>query len=321
MIYDDWANWLNLFSMIAMLGLISLVAQVISLRYFLFFCQKLAPLQQKWMILVWATLPFMLMLTTLVPGLSSSQIHNQGTVVGPFGFIHWHHTDLFIYTGWHGWLLVAVSVWCVSRFAMFVYSQWQLIRRIKLLNEQGSSDTSNNIMVLPTRDVIAMTIGYLTPQIYVSNGLLEQSSPEQQRIIFRHEAAHLRYRDNLARCYLDFMTYLLPDILRKPLLQRFTLVTEHIADHHAAATSDPNDVADTLIAVARLQLQSLPQTHGQAYLITSDQLNDRIQELLAPSQPARFHLWLLILILGLMASGALSAIDAIHHLFDQLLAH
>ncbi|MAE21526.1 MAG: hypothetical protein CMK92_03760 [Pseudomonas sp.] len=318
MIYGDWANWLNLLSMTAMLVTVTLIIQAVSLRPFLAFSQRLAPVQQKWLLLGWAVLPFALLLMTLIQGLASQSTHHD-TLSGPFGFLHWHHADLFMVGGWHSWLLLTVSLWFALRLTVFAARQWQRNQRIASLHEQAYP--AKRFSVLPTRNVIAITVGYLNQRICLSRGLLEQSTPDQLEIVLAHENAHLKHRDNLARWSLDLMTCVLPDAVRRSLLQRFILVTEQLADKRAAADSDASDVAGTLVAIARLQLQAQRTESGQAALISADQLSDRVQELLVPSTPSYMRQWALICALVVLASGMLVAVDGLHHLFDIFLIH
>lgn len=318
MIYGEWAHWLNLLSMSVMLMACTLVIQAMSLRPFLALNQRLAPVQQKWLILVWAVLPIALLLITLLQGLAAQNSHHD-TLSGPFGFVHWHHTDLFMIGGWHSWLLLIVSLWLALSLTIFSIRQWQRNRRIASLHEQANA--AERFSVLPTRDVIAMTAGYLSQRIFLSRGLLEQSTPEQLEIVLAHENAHLKYRDNLARWCLDLMTCVLPDAVRRPLLQRFILVTEQLADKHAAALSDAGDVAGTLVAIARLQLQAQRTISAEAHLISADQLSERVQELLVPSTPSYLRQWMLMSVLVLGAVSMIIATDPIHHFLDLLIAH
>ena len=318
MIYGDWAYGLNLLSMTAMLVAVTLVIQAVAVRPFLDLCQRLAPVQQKWLILSWAALPFALMFMTFMQGLSSQPTHHD-TLSGPLGLIHWHHADLFMVGGWHSWLLLTLSLWFALRLTVFASRQWQRNQRIASLDKQ--TDAAERFSLLPTRDVIAMTVGYLTPRIYLSQGLLKQATKDQLDIVLAHENAHLKHRDNLSRWLLELLTCVLPSTVCKPLLQRFILVTEQIADKRAAAMSDARDVADTLVAIARIQLQTQRTMSAQAHLISTDQLSDRVQELLVPSTPAYLRQWALLSVLLTLAAGMLMAVDGLHHLFDIFLIH
>ena len=115
------------------------------------------------------------------------------------------------------------------------------------------------------------------------------------------------------------MTAVLPDLAAKPLISRFSLVTEQLADAAVKQHHDAASIAQTLVQVARLRhAQTLP---GQAAFIARQQLTERVYELLEPTRPSRGLQLLVLLALLLMALSALSAMDALHHLFDLFLIH
>ena len=235
------------------------------------------------------------------------------------GLLHWHHADVFEFSGWHGWILSAAAFWLLLRCGQFVLNQSRLMSRIQLLLSETVTGQGDGYRVLPTSEAVAMTTGFFRSRILLSQGLLQQTSKDQQVVILAHEQAHLRARDNLLRLLLTLMTAVLPDLAAKPLISRFSLVTEQLADAAVTQHHDATSIAQTLVQVARLRhAQALP---GQSAFIARQQLTERVYELLEPTRPSRGLQLLVLLALLLMALSALSAMDALHHLFDLFLIH
>jgi hypothetical protein len=317
MITGSWAFALNLLSMAALLGLACVVLQLLTAPLIQQAGTR-APLEQKWLILSWAVLPWMLTLLLVILGGLSSSVDNN-TVQGAPGLIHWHHTEEFAVTAWHSWFLSAVGLWLTFRMGRFTYNQWRIHQRLQLLREQALATPDSTIRILPTRNVVAMTVGYFQADIYLSQGLLDQTTPHQQAIILAHEHAHVRQFDNLSRWLLMLLTCPLPAILRTPVLDRFTLATEQLADSRVTRDTDAADIAETLVNIARLCHQT--DRANQAAFVAAEQLRERVSELLTPSRPSALKLSLLPLAMLFTGAAVLSAVDALHHFFDIFLAH
>jgi hypothetical protein len=318
MITGNWGFILNLLSMAALLGLASVAFQLLTAPLLIRAGKRVDPLEQKWLILSWALLPWAMTLLLLVQGgIALPDDHN--TVYGSLRLIHWHHADEFVVSAWHGWLLSAVGLWLTLRIGRFAYQQWRVNQHLKLLREQALATSDSTICILPTHDVVAMTAGYFRTDIYLSQGLLNQTTPDQQAIIIAHEQAHIRQFDNLSRWLLMLLICPLPGFVRTPILNRFTLVTEQLADRRVTRNAEAADIAETLVKIARLRHRT--NNLGLAAFIDAGQLRERVCELLAPSRPSALKLGLLPLAILVTATAVLSATDALHHFFDIFLVH
>ena len=318
MIVGTAAHWLNLLSLSALLGFAVITLQSLTGPVFLRAIRRLAPAEQKWILLGWACMPWALTALVLLQGMALTP-DAFGVAEGLLGSLHWHHADVFEFTGWHGWILSTAALWLSLRCGQFLFKHWRLMSQIRLLLSETVAGQNDGFRVLPTREAVAMTTGFVHSRILLSQGLLEQTSQNQQSVILAHEQAHLRARDNLLRLLLTLMTAVLPDLAAKPLISRFSLVTEQLADAAVKQHHDAASIAQTLVQVARLRhAQTLP---GQAAFIARQQLTERVYELLEPTRPSRGLQLLVLLALLLMALSALSAMDALHHLFDLFLIH
>ena len=318
MITGSWGFILNLLSMAALLGLASAVFQLLTAPLIIRAKNRVDPLEQKWLILSWAVLPWTMTLLLFVEGgIALPDDHN--TVHGALGLIHWHHADEFVISAWHSWCLSAVGLWLTLRMGQFAYQQWRVRQQLKLLREQAQTTSNSAFRTLPTRDVVAMAAGYFRPDIYLSQGLLNQTTPDQQAIIIAHEQAHIRQFDNLSRWLLMLFICPLPGFVRTPILNCFTLVTEQLADRRVTRNAEAADIAETLVKIARLRHRI--NKPGQAAFVAAEQLRERVCELLTPSRPSALKLGLLPLAILLTATAVLSATDALHHFFDIFLVH
>ena len=318
MITGNWGFILNLLSMAALLGLASVAFQLLTAPLLIRAGKRVDPLEQKWLILSWALLPWAMTLLLLVQGgIALPDDHN--TVYGSLRLIHWHHTDEFVISAWHSWFLSTVGLWLTLRMGRFAYQQWCVNQQLKLIREQALATSDSTICILPTRDVVAMAAGYFRADVYLSQGLLNQTTPDQQAIIIAHEQAHIRQFDTLSRWLLMLLICPLPGFVRPAILNRFTLVTEQLADRRVTRNAEAADIAETLVKIARLRHRI--NKPGQAAFVAAEQLRERVCELLTPSRPSALKLSLLPLAILITATAVLSATDALHHFFDIFLVH
>jgi len=132
-------------------------------------------------------------------------------------------------------------------------------------------------LVLPVEEPQAYVLGILKPKVYVSQGLLEQSSENDLAPVLAHEHAHAARRDPLRRLIASYGLVLhLPGIAH--LLDRLlTRTQEMAADADAGRTvGDRVRVAESLVRFARM--------HGPgratAVEFGSGDLEARVRELL-----------------------------------------
>lgn len=114
-----------------------------------------------------------------------------------------------------------------------------------------------DLVVLPTDEVVAMSIDGATPQIVVSSGLRALLSPAQLASVIRHEAAHLRFRHQrllVLAVAIEHGFLFCPPVMRSTGALRAAL--ERWADECAAGQDTDNRrlLRQALLAVAEARL-------------------------------------------------------------------
>jgi len=170
--------------------------------------------------------------------------------------------------------------------------------------------------------VFSFTGGLLHPDIYLSRGLREQLAPTQLAAVLAHERAHVRRRDVLRRHLAQLGVLLHGPATAHALLSALELACEEACDAEAAASlGDPAEVAQAIVAVARLKPRPPPALAAGVVGFTAEALTHRVTALLAPPpSEATSSRWLL--------AGAVVALvvlaPALHHATEtvlSLLAH
>ena len=170
--------------------------------------------------------------------------------------------------------------------------------------------------------VFSFTGGLLHPDIYLSRGLRSQLGSTQLAAVLAHEQAHVRRRDVLRRHLAQLGALLHGPATARALLSALELACEEACDADAATKlGDRAEVAQAIVAVARLRPRPPPALAAGVVGFTAEALTHRVTALLAPppseAAPSR---WLL--------AGAFVALvvlaPALHHATEtvlSLLAH
>jgi len=158
-----------------------------------------------------------------------------------------------------GWVAVFIA-WLVPFLALRgVHVARRSCRTLWLepwIGERVDAD-GLDVVVLPTDEVVAMSIEGITPQIVVSRGLRNLLLPAQFAAVIRHEAAHLRFRHQRLLLLAVAVDH---GFLHFPLFARSTdalrTATERWADESAAgdATESRLHLRQALFVVAGVRL-------------------------------------------------------------------
>lgn len=321
MILGDWAVALNLLSMAGLLVVTLAILQLLLWQSVLRVCRRKTPIEQKYLLLVWASLPWLSPTLAMILGLDAT-LQADGTLKSSLWQFHWHHADWFFMNSWHSLFLVlgiAWPVWVLYRLIPFTLRQHRQHRRLVVLS--GTDHCYPEIYRVPTDDVVAYTSGLLRPRVFVSQGLLDRLAPDQLNIVLAHEQAHVDHADTVTRWLMTVACRLWPAVIGDPVMARYVLVTEQLADRAVADVISATDVASTLVKVARLSRgDSSPQgcpgfwAQGEPH-----QLSARVSELLAsPVASVRFGRSILLLLV-LVPLLAVASLDSLHHGIELLL--
>ncbi len=170
--------------------------------------------------------------------------------------------------------------------------------------------------------VFSFAGGLLRADIYLSRGLRERVDEGQLAAVLAHERAHVRRRDVLRRHMAQLGALLHMPGAGRTLLSALELACEEACDAEAAATlGDRVQVAQAIVAVARLAPRPPTAVASSVVGFTAEALTHRVTALLAapPQEPApsRWRLPAAVAALVLLA-------PALHHATEtvlSLLAH
>ncbi|MDO6683483.1 MULTISPECIES: M56 family metallopeptidase [unclassified Oceanobacter] len=191
-----------------------------------------------------------------------------------FWFIPHCHGDL---CGVHAPELIEYSATAINSLlvlslilAMVLGSRlWQLQRRhrqLQLMQHLSTLDRQRNIRLVPSTKRLAWCVGFWQPVIYLSQGLFDELTERERRLVLIHEHSHQWRRDNLRRWLLQRLLWCWLPQTRRRLISMYHQVTEHIADElvlqqgfqpheltnlrDRMATSDPALASETVLPSA-----------------------------------------------------------------------
>ncbi|MFC0037235.1 M48 family metalloprotease [Actinomadura rayongensis] len=114
---------------------------------------------------------------------------------------------------------------------------------------RGDVRAARRAAVLDTGDLVAMAVPGRDGGVLVSRGLLTALTPDQLRVVFEHEASHLRHRHHRHLAVGALAAATLPPL--RPLNRRLRFAVERWADEDAAERlADRALVARTIAHVA-----------------------------------------------------------------------
>lgn len=164
------------------------------------------------------------------------------------------------------------------------FTGWRRLRRIQRaaviepwVGDHHRVGDEYELVVLPTTDFIALTVGGPVAQVVVSDGLVAALTDEELTMVLRHELAHLRGRHQyyLAMAALvDAMFGWVPAV--RSSTRVFRLAVERSADEEAAG-SDP-EARRVLYSALTAAARCLPQA-GTASFGGVDMVLERLRAL------------------------------------------
>lgn len=134
------------------------------------------------------------------------------------------------------------------------------------------------VLVVDAEEPLVYSVGGRGGQIVASTGLLAKLTSVERRVVFAHEAAHLRLRHHRLLWLADVAAL---NPLLRPLRARLRFALERAADEEAVRkVGDRALVAKT---VARVALLSFGEAPSQALGMNGSGVVDRVEALLAPA--------------------------------------
>jgi hypothetical protein len=186
-------------------------------------------------------------------------------------------------------LLVGLSV----ALAVAVWA-WRYLRLVGGLAALSEPDPATGTLRIATRRPLALTLGLLRPQVFLSEGLEEGVPAEDLDAVRAHEAAHVLRRDGLRKLALATFTLPYPPSCRVAMLEEYAAVCEELCDVHAArVVGEPARVARALLSVARLGEGWDRPLPAPACRFSQGHVERRVRALLEPIWPGRARSWVL----------------------------
>lgn len=235
-------------------------------------------------------------------------------------FHHGEASPLSLALGaWMGWILLGVGMAGIS----WVRSTWTYLQVVGGLRVLSQKVKDRGFVRVATRRPLALTLGILEPEVFLSEGLEDSLSDREFEAVLSHERAHQTRKDGLRKLLFSALAFPVFPPLRRPLIEDLTLATESICDRIAAdEIQSPALVAQALLASTRLeQSWARAESLGTCHLLEG-QVTQRVRALLDPHWDDTLRIWFLSFA-GLHLAGFLFSFgfaQNLHHLVETLLA-
>ena len=180
--------------------------------------------------------------------------------------------------------------WAIAQLAIAWYQGRRSIAAVETLPTVEIEGQSARLLEQPLP--YAAQVGFWRSQLVVSQGLLDQLTPEQVKAVLAHETAHATHHDTFTFFWLGWL-HRLVSWLRgsERLWQEVLLLREIRADQQAAIATDPLDVAEALLILAQSPLQPAAPLSTAMATDTADggqtggdRLDRRVQALIQQTQ-------------------------------------
>lgn len=157
-----------------------------------------------------------LVMTTLPPLLHFVQLEGLVGICDPV--VH----DLMIGGTFLGWVAAALVVAMTAGAVVAVRRSRRALERARVEPWWGehSSRDGYELVVIPTPALVALGVPGRTPQVVISDGLVDELDPSRLQAVVAHEVAHLRLHH---RIYLVVVAMVEQTVGALPLIRRSTL--------------------------------------------------------------------------------------------------
>ncbi|WDE03412.1 M48 family metalloprotease [Thalassomonas viridans] len=237
-------------------------------------------------------------------------------------YAHWHHMDVYAVFSWHS----------ITLLLAILGIGYVLIRKVALLlkhkNELSvlsafAREIDDKVYEIELPQACAFTSGFWTKRCYITTGMLEATTAQEQAIILGHEKAHAKSNDPLKKWLFSILAAFFIPSLAARLKLHMTLAMEQAADNavlseHISSTL----VAGTLVKVARLNAGTVPLVNNELVAnFGADVLEQRVYFLLGQLNLKPVNKLLTLVFIILIIGISLSGIDSIHHLMETVFSH
>lgn len=121
----------------------------------------------------------------------------------------------------------------VASFAVVAASTWRARGVLRDRRRAAAGTAGRSLSFLETAEPIAFAVPGKPGCVVVSQGMLDALRPDERRVLFAHERAHLDQHHHRYLVAAELAVAILP--LLRPLAEQIRLATERCADEAAAA--------------------------------------------------------------------------------------
>jgi len=220
------------------------------------------------------------------------------------------------YIAWPGIALL------VGMLVLFVVRGWQQVAAAKTFTRQlyALSDKSpqGESRLLHDQTPLIFTVGFTHNTVFLSDGLRSACNDEELNIVFAHEEAHVKRKDNLRLLLARLFSLPIPSRVAVILHDDLKLFTESACDAWAAKRFDKFSVAETFLKIQRL----VPRMNQSLYSVSSihgADIENRVATLLNSDRLRKppIAITTAFVVFGVGLLGA--CIDPLHHLIELVL--
>ncbi len=167
-------------------------------------------------------------------------------------FMGWQGTMFQIPVGWCGYAIaVAFLATAGGLLARRARQTWQTRQQTCRQPVQAIAGVRSRLLAIDVP--FAGQIGFWSPELAISQGLLDCLAPDQVEAVLAHERAHYHYRDTFWFFWLGWLHRLTAWLPRSQALwQELLLLRELRADAWAAQSVDPLLLAESLLQVVQV---------------------------------------------------------------------
>lgn len=296
--------------------------------------QAITPLALEWLkrspghpsfqphrIVLVGALPWLIPLTATLAMAFSALAKSMGWVEDHCNFHEPHHPhfcfehlpEMLLGHG-HGHVVIAVALF--SLFGLLSLKRWREHRQrsASLCSLTALSRGKGLLRVVEDDRLMAFAGGGEAPHIYLSQGLVDELSWHERRMVVAHEAAHLRHRDLSVGHFMEVLLLLHLSPFARELRNLWRNAIEVRADERVARQFGRTATAELILRLAKSSPSApVPTAIGGGNLAT------RIQILLKSPTSSRKERPILEALIATGLLGFAAGLLANHHTLETLL--